>query len=69
MDARQTPDEIAAVIRVRVAELLSGLPLQQLAVPEPPSTTNGVPVANEMAGLDAPHHPHAQTGTTPQLHP
>ena len=35
VDAGQSPEEIAAVIRVRVAELLSGLPLQQLAQTEP----------------------------------
>ena len=35
VDARQTPDEIAAAIRVRVAELLSGLPLQQIAQAPP----------------------------------
>ena len=59
VDARQAPDEIAAAIRVRVAELLSGLPLQQLA-----QTVPGVP-----AEAVAPHHPHAQTGSTPNLHP
>jgi dTMP kinase len=64
VDARQSTEEIAAIIRVRVAELLSGLPLQLLAqapAPEAPPV-NGVAV-------ESPHHPHAQTGSTPQLHP
>jgi dTMP kinase len=66
VDARLTPDEIAAVIRVRVAELLSGLPLQQIAqVP----AADDVPVATELPPVEGPHHPHAQTGSTPQLHP
>ena len=40
LDATQAPDELAAAIRVRVADLLSGLPLQKLpqqAEPGPPS--------------------------------
>jgi dTMP kinase len=60
LDARRSPDEIAAAVRVRVAELLEGLPLQQLSQPSrsrPPA-----------AGGEA-HRPHAQTGSTPQLHP
>ncbi|TFV90561.1 dTMP kinase [Blastococcus sp. CT_GayMR16] len=64
VDARQSPDEIAAVIRVRVAELLSGLPLQQI----PQAPAEDVPV-NGRARVEGPHHPHAQTGSTPQLHP
>jgi len=63
VDATLTPDEIAAAIRVRVADLLSGLPLQQLA---PPVTA---PAQDHSASVPGPHHPHAQTGTTPQLHP
>jgi dTMP kinase len=66
VDAQQTPDEIAAVIRVRVAELLSGLPLQQIT--QAPAADD-VPVANELPAVQGPHHPHAQTGSTPQLHP
>jgi dTMP kinase len=58
VDATLAPDEIAAVIRVRVTELLSGLPLQQLA-----QTAPAVPVH------EGAHHRHAQTGSTPQLHP
>jgi len=58
VDATLAPDEISAVVRVRVAELLSGLPLQQLAQNGP-----AVPVHE---GL---HQRHAQTGSTPQLHP
>jgi dTMP kinase len=65
LDARLSPDEIAAAIRVRVAELLSGLPLQTLAQSEP-AGANGTAVPHERLG---PHHPHAQTGATPQLHP
>jgi dTMP kinase len=68
VDARQDPDEIAAAIRVRVAEMLSGMPLQTLS-----QTEETVPVANgstdEHEAPAAPHHPHAQTGATPQLHP
>jgi dTMP kinase len=58
LDATRPVDELAGAIRLRVAELLSGLPLQTL--PEP--------VADDAR----PHqdgHPHAQTGATPQLHP
>src|SRR3954451_3127045 len=61
VDARRSPDDIAAVIRVRVAELLSGLPLQQIVTP--------APVEPETPRVPGPHHPHAQTGSTPQLHP
>jgi dTMP kinase len=60
LDARRSPDEIAAAVRVRVAQLLEGLPLQQLSQPSRPR-----PPATEG---DA-HRPHAQTGPTPQLHP
>ncbi|MCW2701413.1 MAG: tmk [Blastococcus sp.] len=68
LDARQDPDQIAAAIRVGVAELLSGLPLQTLAqTEEVVPVTNDSTVAREDAA--APHHPHAQTGATPQLHP
>ena len=66
LDAQQSPEQIAAAIRVRVAELLSGLPLQTIAQAPAP-----VPVARESAveHEHAPRHPHAQTGSTPQLHP
>ena len=37
VDAQQTPEAIAAAIRVRVAELLSGLPLQTFAQTEAPA--------------------------------
>jgi dTMP kinase len=63
LDARQDADRIAAAIRVRVAELLSGLPLQTLAQAEAPGH------AAVEHGDVAPRHPHAQTGSTPQLHP
>jgi dTMP kinase len=67
VDAQQSPDQIAAIIRVRVAELLSGLPLQQIAQPVPaPAPVLDHPQPPRVPG---PHHPHAQTGTTPQLHP
>jgi dTMP kinase len=70
LDARQTPDDIAAAVRVRVAQLLSGLPLQQLAASEQPKpVTNGATVPHDHLPSQAPHHPHAQTGPTPQLHP
>ena len=68
LDARQTPDELAAAIRVRVADLLSGLPLQQIAQSDRTSAGESVEHDPAMAGA-APHHPHAQTGSTPQLHP
>jgi dTMP kinase len=67
VDARRTPEEIAAAIRVRVADLLSGLPLQQLGQPPQPQPANGSTMPHEHGA--APHHPHAQTGPTPQLHP
>jgi dTMP kinase len=67
LDARQSPDELAAAIRAQVAELLSGLPLQTLAQPgSDRSVTDGPPEADGHA--DA-RHPHVQTGPTPQLHP
>jgi dTMP kinase len=70
VDAQQTPDEIAAVIRVRVAELLSGLPLQQLvSSDQPKAAPNGTSVPHDHLPAQAPHHPHEQTGSTPQLHP
>ncbi|MBB3676784.1 dTMP kinase [Modestobacter versicolor] len=57
LDARRTPDELAAAIRTRVSELLHGLPLQQL----PPDAR--VPRTRR-------HGEHGvQTGSTPQLHP
>jgi dTMP kinase len=71
LDARQGPDQLAAAIRVRVAELLAGLPLQTLsqAGPDPSVAEGGAApdaFAEEAAEL---RHPHAQTGPTPQLHP
>ncbi|TFV63915.1 UNVERIFIED_ORG: dTMP kinase [Bacillus sp. AZ43] len=70
IDARRSPDEIAAEIRVRVAQLLSGLPLQQLAqTGAQASPANGTPVPREDPADAGPHRPHAQTGATPQLHP
>ncbi|MCW2633825.1 MAG: tmk [Blastococcus sp.] len=65
LDARLDPDEIAAAVRVRVTELLSGLPLQTIAQPGRPAV-NGSIVDH---GDGSPRHPHAQTGSTPQLHP
>jgi dTMP kinase len=67
LDARQGPDELAAAIRVRVAALLSGLPLQQISQPDRPP--GDAPEADAALAASAPHHPHAQTGPTPQLHP
>ncbi|HEV7212900.1 MAG TPA: dTMP kinase [Blastococcus sp.] len=70
LDARRTPDEIAAAIRVRVAELLSGLPLQTIAqAAARPKPAAAAPVSPDGQHAEAPHHPHAQTGPTPQLHP
>jgi dTMP kinase len=90
VDARQTPDEIAAQIRQRVTELLSGLPLQTLAKTQPTEDAQPTEAGErqETGGRSAtrppdadtrgddggrtvrpPHHPHAQTGPTPQLHP
>jgi len=70
LDAQQTPDQVAAAIRVRVAQLLSGLPLQQLAQPDlPVAHPNGSTVAHEDLTSTGPHRPHAQTGSTPHLHP
>jgi dTMP kinase len=66
LDARQTPDEIAAAIRRRVADLLSGLPLQQLPR-EARRRSNGAP--DGTTRRETAHRPHVQTGTTPQLHP
>jgi dTMP kinase len=65
LDARQAPDELAAAVRTRVAALLSGLPLQTL-----PGGTDRGPAETTVDGhAAATHHPHAQTGPTPQLHP
>ena len=69
VDARRTPDEIAAVIRARVAELLSGLPLQQIAQTPAPAAADPEAPAGDPAGLDDAQHPPAQTGSTPHLHP
>jgi dTMP kinase len=65
LDARQSPDALAAAIRLRVTGLLSDLPLQTI-----PGATRGR-AAGDGAHDDDPHahHPHAQTGPTPQLHP
>jgi dTMP kinase len=65
LDARQSPEEIAAAVRVRVTELLSGLPLQTIQHADPPGADDPA-----VAHGNAPtRHPHAQTGATPQLHP
>ncbi|MGY1914789.1 dTMP kinase [Blastococcus sp. SYSU DS0973] len=68
LDARKSPDEIAAAIRVRVAQLLSGLPLQTLAQPAEQARTAPAPRHDEKAEPVG-HRPHAQTGSTTQLHP
>ena len=57
LDARRSPDELAAAIRVRVSELLQGLPLQQLQTR-----------ARAPHGRRSGDHV-VQTGSTPQLHP
>jgi dTMP kinase len=66
LDAQQSPDALAAAIRMRVAGLLSDLPLQTLpGATRGRATGDGTPDAE----LAAHRHPHAQTGPTPQLHP
>ena len=52
LDARQSPDEIAAAIRVRVADLLSGLPLQQ--IPQPAADGRGADGALAAVGAAPP---------------
>ncbi|MGY1751972.1 dTMP kinase [Blastococcus sp. SYSU D01042] len=64
LDASQGPDHLAAAIRVRVADLLSGLPLQTLPQQEAPGSAPHDPGRTPVQ-----RHPHAQTGSTPQLHP
>ncbi|MDT0275880.1 dTMP kinase [Blastococcus sp. DSM 46792] len=60
LDATRPADELAAAIRVRITDLLSGLPLQTL--PQHAGVPDG-------ATTPVQRHPHAQTGATPQLHP
>jgi dTMP kinase len=68
LDARRSPDELAAAVRARVAEVLEGLPLQTAAPVEPSPAEAHAPA--ELPEDDAElRHPHAQTGPTPQLHP
>ncbi|MGY1837263.1 dTMP kinase [Blastococcus sp. SYSU DS0510] len=70
LDARRSPDELAAAIRVRVAELLSGLPLQTPAAPATSPEAQPEPELRDDGRVEpASRHPHAQTGATPQLHP
>lgn len=70
LDARQSPDQIAAAIRIQVAELLSGLPLQQLAQPAGHrARPDGATAVEEELASTGTHRPHAQTGSTPNLHP
>jgi dTMP kinase len=70
LDARQTPDELAAAIRVRVAELLEGLPLQTLPqAGHPPARADGPAAARKRDGSAAHLHPHAPTRRSPQLRP
>jgi dTMP kinase len=57
LDARRSPDELAADIRTRISDLLQGLPLQQL----PPDARGA---RNRRGGDHV-----VQTGSTPQLHP
>jgi len=65
LDATQSPEQIASAIRVRVADLLSGLPLQTVTQQTVPAQAGH----RSAHGDGALHHPHAQTGSTPQLHP
>ncbi|MGY2083032.1 dTMP kinase [Blastococcus sp. SYSU DS0539] len=74
LDARRSPDEIAAAVRVRVAQLLSGLPLQTLAQPVEQARGEQTRVEPALHSDDGspqpvPHQPHAQTGSTTRLHP
>ncbi len=69
VDARQEPEVIAAAIRVRVADLLSGLPLQTLPQADLPRAARHAGPPEPPEGPPRPHRPHAQTGATPQLHP
>jgi len=69
VDATRSPDEIAAAIRARVAELLSGLPLQTLPGSAERRVAVGTAEERPAENGTVPHHPHAQTGPTPQLHP
>jgi dTMP kinase len=67
LDATQPPDELAAQIRMRVTELLSGLPLQTIS-----TASKAAPGDKEQPrtnGAPSRHRSHAQTGPTPQLHP
>ncbi len=64
LDATRDVDELAATIRVRVADLLSGLPLQTL-----PQDAAASALAHDEETTPVQHHPHAQTGSTPHLHP
>ncbi|WP_448625649.1 dTMP kinase [Geodermatophilus sp. URMC 64] len=68
LDAQAPPDELAAAIRVRVTELLSGLPLQTLPGGRQRRARADVNGHADASGA-VPHRPHAQTGPTPQLHP
>ncbi len=69
VDARQEPEVIAAAIRIRVADLLSGLPLQTLPQADLPRDARHAGPPEPPEGPPRPHRPHAQTGATPQLHP
>ncbi len=66
LDATQAPDGLAAAIRVRVADLLSGLPLQTLPQNAAPEAHHH---SHDEQRTPVQRHPHAQTGSTPQLHP
>ena len=60
LDAQQSPDQIAAAIRVRVADLLSGLPLQQLAQqdgPQPARRRTASTGRTRTCSRPAPHRP------------
>jgi dTMP kinase len=64
LDARRTPDELAAEIQARVAELLEGLPLQTL-----PSADRPAAPADGRSGADADGESaaHLHPNPTPQL--
>jgi dTMP kinase len=48
--------------------MLSGMQLQTLAQPGR-RPADPAPVPGDGEPEHSPHHPHAQTGSTPQLHP
>ena len=68
VDAPQLPDELAAEIRVRVGRpAVRACRCSSSRTPVAAARRPAAATTARRAG--APHHPHAQTGATPQLHP